>query len=75
MVIISLVFAAIANVLIFSGIRLLGAGTASVFEISYPLFVVVFSSVFLRTRPNLPFLVGALFVLIVPAIIVATSST
>src|SRR5581483_11073886 len=69
-VVVSLLLAALANFLIFTAIKHLGASTASVFEIAYPIFVVAFSAFFLRSRPTLPFLIGTLFVFVGAAIIV-----
>jgi len=58
----SLALAVVANYFIYSAIRLLGASTASTFEITYPFFVVVFSALLLREAVTLPFLVGALLI-------------
>lgn len=69
----SVVLAAMANLLIFSSIKRLGASTASVFEIAYPMFVVLFTYGFLKVRPSLSFLVGALLVLVGSAVIIATA--
>jgi drug/metabolite transporter (DMT)-like permease len=44
LIILSLALAALANFFIFSSIKILGASTASVFEIAYPFFVVLFTS-------------------------------
>jgi len=70
----SVLLAAVANLLIFSSIKRLGASTASVFEIAYPLFVVLFSYGFLKVKPSSSFLVGAVLVLAGSAIIIATAS-
>jgi drug/metabolite transporter (DMT)-like permease len=70
----SVFLAAVANLLIFSSIKRLGASTASVFEIAYPLFVVLFSYGFLKVKPSSSFLVGAVLVLAGSAIIIATGS-
>ena len=70
----SLVLAALANALIFTAIRSLGASKASIFEILYPLFVVIFSFAAYRDRPSSSFLIGAAFVLIGSAIVVASRS-
>ncbi len=59
LILISLILAVVANFLIYSGIKAIGASMASVFEISYPLFVVLFSFLFFRTSFNASFLFGA----------------
>ncbi len=71
LIIISLVLAAFANFFIFSSIKILGASTASIFEIAYPFFVVIFSYFAFRTSPNLYFLLGALLIFAGSAIIIA----
>lgn len=58
LVIISLILALVANYFIYSGIKLIGASTASVFEISYPLFVVLFSYLFFRSSMSVSFWIG-----------------
>ena len=60
-----LIFAAVAlatlgGFFIFSSIKILGASTASLFEIAYPFFVVLFSFLIFKTTPNLSFMVGAI---------------
>jgi len=71
----SLLLAAIANLFIFSSIRLLGASTASVFEIAYPFFVVMFSYFVYRTSPNIYFIFGATLIFIGAAIIIRHATT
>ena len=58
----SLVLAVIANFLIYSAIRLVGASTASLFEITYPFFVVLFSAVLLGEGGTGSFMAGALLI-------------
>ena len=70
----SVVLAALANFLIFSSIKSLGASTASVFETAYPLFVVLFSYGFFKVKPSLPFIVGTALILIGSAVIIATAA-
>lgn len=70
LMIVSIVLAAVANFLIFSGIKLIGASSASIIEIMYPFFVVLFSYFFFRTNPNIYFLIGAVLVFIGAALIV-----
>ncbi|MHB8579174.1 MAG: EamA family transporter [Ignavibacteriaceae bacterium] len=62
LIFISLILAVVANFLIYSGIKTIGASMASIFEISYPLFVVLFSFLFFRTSVNTAFLIGALLI-------------
>jgi drug/metabolite transporter (DMT)-like permease len=71
LIIISLALAAFANFFIFSSIKILGASTASIFEIAYPFFVVIFSYFAFRATPNLYFLLGALLIFVGSAIILA----
>ncbi len=66
----SLALAALANFLIYSSIKTLGASTASIFEIAYPFFVVILSFFVFRSKPNIYFLIGALFMFIGSAIII-----
>jgi len=66
----SIVLAALANFLIFSGIKLLGASSASIIEIMYPFFVVLFSFIFFKNTPNIYFIIGALLVFAGSAMIV-----
>ena len=56
----SIVLAAVANFLIFSGIKMVGASSASIIEIMYPFFVVLFSFIFFRTTPSTYFIIGAI---------------
>ncbi len=55
-------FTALANFLILSGIKNLDASRASVIEIAYPFFVVLFSYILFRSTPNMFFFIGAFFV-------------
>lgn len=59
-----------ANLLIFSGIKTLGASTSSFLEISYPFFVVLFSSILFRIYPNIYFILGGIIIFIGSLIIV-----
>jgi len=54
----------LGNFLIYSGINNLGASTASIIEISYPVFVVAFSFLLFRNVPNIYFLLGAVLIFI-----------
>lgn len=71
-IVVSLIFAALANFLIFSSIRILGASTASIFEIAYPFFVVIFSYFAFRSVPSVYFLLGAAFIFLGAIIIIKT---
>src|SRR3989344_73581 len=53
LIIISVALATLANFLIFSGIKNLDASTASIIEITYPFFVVLFSYILFRSTPNI----------------------
>jgi drug/metabolite transporter (DMT)-like permease len=70
LIIASVILATLANFLIFSGIKILGADTASIIEIAYPFFVVLFSYFFFRAQPNVYFFVGAALVFIGSAVII-----
>ncbi len=69
-IIASLILAALANFLIFSSIKTLGASHASIFEIAYPFFVVVFSYFAFNAVPNLYFILGSILMFSGAAIIV-----
>lgn len=66
---VTLVTATAAALAILSSIRLLGANTSAVLEISYPLFVAVFSVLFFNGRLELPVVVGGGFIFLGAAII------
>ncbi len=70
LIIISVVLATLANFLIFSGIKNLNASTASIIEIAYPFFVVLFSYVLFRSTPNIYFFIGGILVFIGSVIII-----
>ncbi len=69
LVILSVVLAVLANFLIFSGIKSIGAPYASIIEIVYPFFVVLFSFIFFRSSPNIYFFIGGTLIFIGSAII------
>lgn len=52
-----------ANYFILAGIKELNASTASIVEITYPVFVIIFSFIIFRTVPNYLFLIGTVIVL------------
>lgn len=58
-VVFSLVLNFAGNYFIFSAIKNTDAATASIFEIAYPLFVMLFSFFAFKTLPNAVFLLGA----------------
>ncbi|MBI5420961.1 MAG: EamA family transporter [Parcubacteria group bacterium] len=70
LIIISAVLATLANFLFFSGIKNLNASAASMIEIAYPFFVVLFSYIFFRSVPNIYFFIGGLLVFIGSVIII-----
>lgn len=71
LIIIAIILATLANFLIFSAIKVLGASTASIFEIAYPFFVVLFTYLVFRTQPSVYFLVGAALIFAGATIIIA----
>ena len=70
LILLSICLATLANYLIFSSIQKLGAASASIFEIAYPLFVVLFSFFLFGTTLNGYFLIGALMIFLGSAIII-----
>jgi drug/metabolite transporter (DMT)-like permease len=74
LIIASVILATLANFLIFSGIKLLGADTASIIEIAYPFFVVFFSFLIFRSTPNGYFFLGGSLIFIGSIIIIKFAS-
>lgn len=72
-IIAALILATLANFFIFSSIKILGASTASIFEIAYPFFVVVFSYFAFRSVPSVYFLLGAVLIFVGAIIIIKMS--
>ena len=70
LIFVSVVLATLANFFIFSGIKILGASTTSIFEIAYPFFVILFSFLIFRTSLNLYFLLGSVFIFVGSLIII-----
>ncbi len=70
LIFVSVVLMTLANFLIFSGIKNLDASTASVIEIAYPFFVVLFSFIFFRSAPNVYFFMGGILIFIGSVIII-----
>jgi len=73
LILLSVILAAVANFLIFSGIKNLNASIASIIEIAYPFFVVLFSFIFFRSVPNLYFFLGGALIFIGSIIIIKFS--
>lgn len=67
---VTLVTATAAAFAILGSIQTLGAGTSAVLEISYPLFVALFSVLFFKGQLELPIIIGGAFIFIGSAIIV-----
>lgn len=66
----TILLAVIANFWIFKSIQLLGATTASSFEISYPFFVAIFSTLLFGARFGLPTLFGGLLIFLGSIIVI-----
>lgn len=70
----SVALMAVANFCIYSGIKALDASTASVIEIAYPFFVVLFSFFLYRAVPNVFFLLGGALIFVGSYIIIRFGS-
>jgi drug/metabolite transporter (DMT)-like permease len=70
LIIVSGVLATLANFLIFSSIKNLNASLASIIEIAYPFFVVLFSFIFFRSALNIYFFIGGTLIFIGSMIII-----
>lgn len=70
LIVLAVVLATLASFFIFSGIKRLDAATASIIEIAYPFFVVLFSYIIFRSVPNIYFLIGGLLIFIGSIIII-----
>ena len=70
LMLLTLATATTAALAILSSIQLLGANKSAVLEISYPLFVALFSVLVFQGRLELPVIVGGIFIFIGSAIIV-----
>ncbi|NDC54615.1 MAG: hypothetical protein EBZ74_10090 [Planctomycetia bacterium] len=66
----TLITATAAALSILGSIQVLGAGTSAVLEISYPLFVALFSVLLFKGQLQLSVIVGGMFIFIGSAIIV-----
>ena len=60
----AIALAALANLFIFVAIKALDAPTASIIEIAYPFFVVLFSYIFFHSSPNVYFFIGGTLIFI-----------
>ena len=69
LIIFTAVLAVLAGYLIFMSIKMLGASMASVIEIAYPFFVVLFTLIIFRTAPGIYFYIGALLIFVGSALI------
>lgn len=58
----SIILPIIANILLLTSIKSLGASTASIIEIAYPFFVVIFSLIFFKVAPSFSFYIGGLLI-------------
>jgi drug/metabolite transporter (DMT)-like permease len=67
---VTLVTATAAAFAILGSIQALGAGTSAVLEISYPLFVALFSVLLFKGQLELPIIIGGVFIFVGSAIIV-----
>lgn len=59
----------VADLLILYGVKHLDASMASIIEISYPFFIVLFAWIFFQATPSLPFFIGGAFIFLGAAII------
>lgn len=67
---VTLVTATAAALSILGSIQMLGAGKAAVLEISYPLFVALFSVLLFKGQLQLPVVIGGILIFVGSAIIV-----
>jgi drug/metabolite transporter (DMT)-like permease len=70
---VTLVTATAAAFAILGSIQVLGAGTSAVLEISYPLFVALFSVLLFKGQLELPVVIGGAFIFVGSAVIVLAS--
>lgn len=69
----AIILALVANYCIFLSIKHLGSSYASMIEITYPFFVVLFSYVLFKSTPNIYFFIGSIFICIGSIIILKAS--
>lgn len=70
LIILSTFLSTLAAIFIYYGIKILGAPTASIFEIAYPFFVISFSYLFYKSGFNVYFLLGALMIFLGSIVII-----
>lgn len=70
LIVVSAALATLASFLILASIKSLDAASASIIEISYPFFVVLFSFIIFRTVPNMAFYLGGALVFLGSFIII-----
>lgn len=70
LILLTALLGAVASFCILSGIKILGASTASIFEIAYPFFVVFLSYLLYRTELATPFYIGAFLIFLGSLIII-----
>lgn len=63
LIIVSSILVSLAGIFILYGIKNLGASAASIIEISYPVFVILFTALLWQERLKPSFFVGALLIL------------
>ncbi|MES2930819.1 MAG: DMT family transporter [Patescibacteria group bacterium] len=66
----AIILATAGNFFIFSAIKSMDASSASIIEIAYPFFVILFSFILYKTVPTLSFFIGGIFIFIGAAIII-----
>ncbi len=72
LILISTALVVIASFFILSGVKILGAPTASILEIMYPLFVAIFGFLLFRQGISWYFALGGLLIFIGSAIVIGT---
>lgn len=70
LILVSALLAMLADFLILSGIKHLDASTASIIEIAYPFFVVLFSIILFKAVPNFYFFIGGVLIFLGSTIII-----
>lgn len=70
LIVFSVILATLSSFFIFSSIKKLDASTASMIEIAYPFFVVLFSYIIFRSTPNIYFLIGGVLIFVGSIIII-----
>lgn len=70
LIISAIVLTALAEFSILSAVKILGASAASIFEIAYPLFVVLFGILLFKAIPNLYFFIGGTLIFLGSLIII-----